>query len=256
MKKLDEKIKEDMVDYWSLRAEDFKKLKIEEFNSDIGKRWLFEINKYLPNKKNLKILDIGTGTGFFAFLLSVGEENQERELTGIDLTEEMIKEAKNTSRILDIKNVNFFVMDAENLDFDAESFDVIVTRNVTWALPNLSKAYRCWFDVLKEDGILINFDGDYCREDNTKKLRESLENIEHVHNEITNEQWEVYENLKESLCKFSEDKLETRPTQDLGILKEIGFKVLCVDKEVGKRIFLEKDKFYNPTPIFAIVAKK
>lgn len=37
-------------------------------------------------------------------------------------------------------DAKFFVADAQNLPFDNATFDAIVTRNLTWALP--MKAYR------------------------------------------------------------------------------------------------------------------
>lgn len=242
MNGLDEKIKNEMSEYWSSRAEKFNELKIEELKSDLNDRWLTEIQRYLPNKTPLKILDIGTGTGFFCFLLS----KMGHDMTGIDLTESMIAEAKSTSELLKIP-AKFYVMDAENPQFDDESFDVIVTRNVTWTLPNLGKAYKNWYPLLKENGVLINFDADYCRE---KKQEETPEN--HAHTEISNEQWNTYENMKDELRTITKE----RPKWDMLLLEEAFFKDIIIDMEVGDRIYINKDKFYNPTPIFSIYCKK
>ncbi len=239
--KLSGKIKLGMSEYWTSRAEKFSQLKIEELNSNIRIAWENELQCHLPNSKSLKILDIGTGTGFFSFLLAV----KGHDLTGIDLTEDMINQAKNTSEILQIP-VDFHVMDAENLKFSDNSFDVIVTRNVTWTLPNLENAYKDWYRVLKKNGILINIDGDYCREENV----ELPEN--HAHKKITDKQWNDYENLKSELRIVS----KPRPDWDINLLKDIGFENIILDKEVGNRIYIEKDKFYNPTPIFKIVCQK
>ncbi len=41
------------------------------------------------------------------------------------------------------------------------SFDVIVTRNVTWNLPRPDLAYKEWLRVLKPGGVLYNFDADW-----------------------------------------------------------------------------------------------
>jgi ubiquinone/menaquinone biosynthesis C-methylase UbiE len=59
------------------------------------------------------------------------------------------------------QNVSFKIMDAEELDFASESFDALVTRNLTWTLPHIEKAYHEWFRILKPGGVLINFDADY-----------------------------------------------------------------------------------------------
>ncbi len=238
---LNKKIKEEVTDYWALRAEKFNELKMQELESYMRNRWLEEFQKYLPGQKGLKILDVGTGTGFFSFLLA-GEGH---DLTGIDLTEEMIKEARKSSEILEIP-ASFHVMDAENPEFEDQSFDVLVTRNVSWTLPNLGKAYQKWYRLLKNDGLLINFDADYCREKNQQKPDN------HAHNGISDQQWEAYETLKAELRPIS----KSRPGWDAELLKAAGFKEILIDEEVGERIYCDMDKFYNPTPIFTIVARK
>ena len=123
--------------------------------------WLTEITKYLPQKP-CKILDVGTGTGFFANLLA----QYHHEVEGIDLTASMIEQAKQSLTKLqqhDYK-INFQVMDAENLYFADNTFDVVISRNLTWTLPNPQKAYSEWYRVLKSQGILLNFDADYGNE--------------------------------------------------------------------------------------------
>ena len=49
--------------------------------------------------------------------------------------------------------------DVQNLEnIQDGSFDVIVTRNLTWNLEEPQKAYQEWCRVLKKGGILLNFD--------------------------------------------------------------------------------------------------
>lgn len=239
---LDKDIKEEVTSYWLSRAEKFNELRIQELNSDMRGRWLKELQKYLPAQKGLKILDIGTGTGFFCFLLSA----EGHEMTGIDLTEEMIQEARKSSKILQIP-ATFYVMDAEMPEFADESFDAIVTRNVSWTLPDLGKAYQRWYYLLKKDGVLINFDGDYCRESAHQQLPK-----DHAHTQITKKQWNAYEHLKAELRPIS----NPRPAWDQELLKLAGFKEITIDEKVSDRIYSEMNQFYNPTQIFTIVARK
>ena len=56
-------------------------------------------------------------------------------------------------------------MDAENPDFPDGTFDVIVSRNLTWTLPDAARAYKEWIRVLKTGGILINADANYGADD-------------------------------------------------------------------------------------------
>lgn len=237
-----EEIKRRSEAYWNERAESFLELRHKEFHSDMSGRWMAELERYLPKSSGLNILDIGTGTGYFSLLLS-GAGHQ---CTGIDLSEEMILRAKETSAAHHAPAA-FFVMEAENPDFPDGSFDVIVTRNLTWTLPHLPQAYKRWFGLLKEGGILINFDADYCHEDSNAPLPEK-----HAHKDISEHLHQEYESMKDMLRPTQ----QLRPQWDVRLLEQTGFKNVSVDTGVWKRIYREFDEFYNPTPIFAITARK
>lgn len=38
--------------------------------TDVHDKWITIIKKHLPEKKDLRALDLGTGAGFFAFILA------------------------------------------------------------------------------------------------------------------------------------------------------------------------------------------
>lgn len=236
-----EQIKQRMTDYWSERVPSFSELRMKEFSGKMRDRWMMEFHKYLPELKPLQILDLGTGTGFFAFLL--GAEGH--QVTGIDLTADMIEEAKHTAEILNV-SAAFHVMDAEKPIFAEGSFDVLVTRNLTWGLPHMETAYQNWHKLLKPGGILINFDADYCREKQEQPLPEN-----HAHKGIPDRMKQEYESFKETLRPVQ----QPRPQWDVELLEKAGFHDIRVDTEVYKRIYVEFDEFYNPTPIFTICAK-
>ena len=56
--------------YWTARARDFGTVRKNELNDAISGRWLEEFRAELPAGP-LDILDVGTGTGYFAILLSI-----------------------------------------------------------------------------------------------------------------------------------------------------------------------------------------
>lgn len=236
-----ELMKERMTDYWTRRVETFSELRMKELTGKMRDRWMAEFMEYIPMSQSLTILDLGTGTGFFALLLAA----QGHRVTGVDLTEGMILEARRTGALLGIP-AEFAVMDAEEPDFPEGEFDVIVTRNLTWGLPHLEKAYRNWHRLLKKDGLLLNFDADYCREKNDVPLPEN-----HAHKGIPCGMKQEYESFKDKLRPVQ----QPRPKWDVTLLERAGFHDITVDTEVYKRIYQEFDEFYNPTPIFALAAK-
>ena len=188
--------KERIINYWSERSHEFVDLRTEEQNSEMGRKWLSEIEKNLPKGRKLKILD------------------------------------------------------AEKPEFPDATFDVVVSRNLTWTLPHAEEAYREWTRVLKKGGVLLNFDADYGHDDFTRD-EEKLP-PEHAHCR-----------LKEGLvqeCEAIKDELEIsrklRPQWDLEVLGKMGYVSVTVDETLSDRIYRNFDKFYNPTPRFALKAVK
>jgi len=238
-------IKEDVVSYWGERSKDFASQRKRELESKKADRWKAEILPFLSDdRKHTRILDVGTGSGFFSILLSrEGYEN----VTGIDLTPEMIDKAKELSQGL-TPAPSFFVMDAEQPDFESESFDLILTRNLTWTLPHPDRAYREWCRLLKKGGILLNFDADYGEEEQSSV--ELPEN--HAHKGIAPELMRRHDQIMAALP----NSYLKRPGTDVELLKLAGFSTVTVDFQVSDRIYQEIDEFYNPVRLFKLYAKK
>lgn len=240
---LNKRIKE----YWNVRSNEFCSLRKSELNSDKRKLWTDEIKMNLRDIEDRKfnILDIGTGTGFFAIILaSLGHE-----VTGIDLCENMIGNACDTAKSLGY-DIDFRVMDAQNLDFEDNTFDIIISRNLTWTLPDVEKAYKEWYRVLNKNGRLINFDADY---GHISFLEEAKTlDINHAHAKIDNEVLKECDDIKAQL--YVSEKI--RPGWDMGIINNIGFVNCKSDNTVSNRIYHYEDEFCNPTRMFSIFAVK
>ena len=236
--------KERIVNYWEKRSDSFLEQRRAELHSALAGRWMAELKKYLPEKKNLRILDVGCGTGFFTILLA----KEGHQVTGIDLTPDMITHAKELAEE-EKADCRFMVMDAEAPDFPDEEFDVIVSRNLTWTLPDAEHAYQEWFRVLKPGGVMINLDANYGAADfaDTADLPEN-----HAHHQIQDELMQECEDIKRQLPISS----FLRPAWDLETLRRTGVEEFSFDLGISKRIYTEKDEFYNPTPMFLIFAKK
>jgi ubiquinone/menaquinone biosynthesis C-methylase UbiE len=240
-----EDIKPRVTKYWTDRAESFFAKRQHELDSPKSFKWLNEIKKKICSEKPLKILDVGCGAGYFIVLLGL----EDYDVTGIDLTEAMIDRARKLIEMngpynCDLKAV---VMDAENLDFPDESFDVLITRNLTWTLPHPIQAYSEWYRVLKKGGILLNFDAEYAKGAHNLKNQDSPAH-EDISDEMKEECHKIYHMLTISMLD--------RPQWDVEILSQIGFESVEADCEFGDRIYDVKDEFYIPDKMFMISAKK
>lgn len=242
--KISDNRKERITEYWSKRSESFMMQRRRELNSPLAYRWLREIEKKLPEGKKLNILDVGCGSGFFSILLA----KKGHEVTGTDLTPQMIVNSKS---LAEEENIfcNFLVMDAEKLEFKDQSFDVVISRNLTWTLPHVKTAYSEWNRVLKKGGVLLNFDANYGAS-NFADYAELPEN--HAHHTLGDEMMQECEKIKRQLPISS----CIRPAWDVETLGQMGFEEISIDLGIGRRIYIEKDEFFNPTPIFMICGKK
>ena len=152
---------EENIHYWTNRASGYSGVNQEELATDQKRVWGYTISRKIAARfpgrapESLRILDVGTG--FFAIVLA----GMGYQVTAVDYTASMLAEARRNAGALADK-IRFRQMNAEELSFADHSFDVVVTRNVTWNLPNPAKAYSHWTRVLAPGGLLLNFDAAIC----------------------------------------------------------------------------------------------
>lgn len=97
------------------------------------------------------VLDLGSGAGNDVFIA--------RRLTGatgkvigLDMTEKMIEKANVNKTKLGYENVEFVLGDIEQMPFDDNLFDVVISNCVLNLVPDKAKAFSEIFRVLKHGG--------------------------------------------------------------------------------------------------------
>ena len=234
-------------DYWTARARDFAAIRKNELADPISHRWMDEIAACLPKGRSLDILDVGTGTGYFAILLA----ERGHRLTGIDLTPAMIAEAGAAAAGRGAR-IRFLVMDAQATGFEDGSFDAVVTRNLTWTLPDPAGAYREWFRLLRPGGVLINFDADYARNVRDRNQKESLTSEQGVYGHVGLTAELSRENARITLAMPAGSA--DRPDWDLELIRSAGFSSFGADLSAGARILRERD--LSDAPLFLVWARR
>jgi demethylmenaquinone methyltransferase/2-methoxy-6-polyprenyl-1,4-benzoquinol methylase len=105
--------------------------------------------KYFSRLKG-KILDVGIGTG-----KNIDYYNSEAEVTGIDFSQKMLEKGRQKLAKSGKKNIILAQMDVENLNFNDNSFDYVITSSVFCSVPDPIKGLKEISRVLKPDGKLI-----------------------------------------------------------------------------------------------------
>ncbi len=107
-----------------------------------------------PVNKGEAVLDIGCGAGVDTLVaaIMVGPEGK---ATGIDLTPDMLKQAKKNLKKTSFKNVTFQEASAEQLPFPDGTFDVVISNGVSNLIPDKAKALREVIRVLKPSGRFL-----------------------------------------------------------------------------------------------------
>lgn len=156
-------LKDEIRRRWGKRARSYDNSPGHGVHSDMEKKaWQDILSQALDNRKELNVLDLGTGTGALALLLS----DLGHTVTGIDLSKRMLKQAEEKARAWGLE-VTFKEGDAEEPPFEPESFDALVSRHVLWTLPNPENAVKNWARLLKPGGNLAIIDGNFSRKNRT-----------------------------------------------------------------------------------------
>lgn len=152
------------ITYWTKRAPGYSEVNREELRMSQREVWSraldTRIQRHFGERKRetIQILDVGTGPGFFAIILT----EMGYRVTAVDYTEAMLEQGRRNAGDL-AERIDFRQMNAEELSFPDSSFDVVVSRNLTWNLSRPEQAYSHWARVLKPGGLLLNFDANWYR---------------------------------------------------------------------------------------------
>lgn len=153
---MDAEIKEKIRKRWDVSSQQYDTHHAHGIQTDEEKEaWIDLLRQKIPGD-SMRILDVGCGTGEMSILLA----GMGHQVTGVDLSEQMLAKARNKALSLDY-SIQFEMGDAESLSWPDSSMDVILNRHLFWTLPHPDKAIQEWKRVLKPDGTLLVIDGNW-----------------------------------------------------------------------------------------------
>ena len=98
-----------------------------------------------------RVLDLGSGAGTDS-LLAAQMVGREGSVTGIDMTPEMLAQARSAAAAMGVGNVEFVEGEAERLPFPDETFDVVISNGVIDLIPDKDAVFSELFRVLRPGG--------------------------------------------------------------------------------------------------------
>lgn len=247
------------ISYWTKRAPGYSEVNRTELCTNQHRVWSCILDSRIRaqfvnrQRDGIRVLDIGTGPGFFAIILA----ELGYSVTAVDYTRAMLEQARKNAGPLAAK-IDFHCMNAEELSFPDNSFDVVVSRNLTWNLSAPDKAYRQWSRVLKPNGLLLNFDANWYRYlYDTQAEAAHLTDRKNVRSSgVEDDTAGTDVAAMENIARQAPLSSRNRPAWDLETLERCGMRATA-DLEIWRQVWTREEWVNNAsTPMFLVCGKK
>lgn len=136
--------KQNVIDFFNSRT---------SYDNDYTIRRSLPILDLIPFQPRQRVLDVATGTGIIAIAAAqaVGREGQ---VIGVDFSSGMLGQAQQKIQELGLQNVELIESDAETVNFEDESFDVILCSSAIVYFKDIQATLQNWYHWLKIGGIV------------------------------------------------------------------------------------------------------
>lgn len=140
----EQKYKTDVINFFNSRT---------SYDNDYTIRRALPLLELIPLKTGQKVLDLATGTGIMAIAAAemVGSTGK---VIGVDFSSGMLAQAQEKIKTVGWQNIELIEADAEYINFEDESFDVILCSTAIVYFRDIPAALSKWYRFLKKCGIV------------------------------------------------------------------------------------------------------
>ena len=255
-----------IVAYWDGRAQTYSNGVLGELSDKRRCAWQRVLARTAHGRiasataegRMARALDLGCGPGFFSILLA--EEGC--AVSAVDMSVAMLNRAReNAAAAVPDAPIEFVQCDASRLPFADASFDIAVSRNLTWLMRDPEGAYAEWLRVLVPGGKLVVFDANWYRylvdaEVDEARLRDqgSAKLADYDENSMATDDEERRCERIASMLPLTAIK---RPQWDVNTLVRLGARRVEVNEAVWQDLWTPSEQsFYASSPLFLIEAYK
>lgn len=114
---------------------------------------LKRILEFLPVKADMKILDLGTGSGYLSF--PIAKEYPNISIIGLDIVEKALEANRFKAKEENIRNISFVTYDGIDFPFADNEFDMVISRYALHHFPDIQKSISEVSRVIKSEGFLF-----------------------------------------------------------------------------------------------------
>lgn len=113
------------------------------------------ILEFLPIKSGMRILDLGTGSGYMSF--AIAKKYPDVKIVGLDIVEKALESNRKKAVKEKLNNISFVNYDGTDFPFDDRSFDMVISRYALHHFPKIAASIadvKCLYSYHKFSVII------------------------------------------------------------------------------------------------------